>query len=149
MLTRQPDATKDEPDVRALIDTLVQAIRDKDIEGAMAVFAPEVVSFDLGPPLRHGGGEAFLRRWRALFDAYDGPIDYELRDLVIEAGDGVAFAHSLNRTAGTLRGRQRSERWLRWTACLARVEGRWRIVHEHVSVPVDLRAGKALLDLQP
>ena len=148
-MTRRRDATKDESDVRALIDRLVEAMRGKDVEGAMAVFAPEVESYDLGPPLRHGGGEAFRQHWQALFDAYDGPIDYELHDLVIEAGDGVAFAHSLNRTAGTLRGRQRSERWLRWTACLARVEGRWRIVHEHVSVPVDLHDGKALLDLQP
>ena len=149
MLARQDDATKDESDVRALIDALVQAIRCKDIEGAMAAFTPEVVSFDLGPQLRHGGGEVFRQHWRALFDAYDGPIEYELRDLVIQAGDGAAFAHSLNRTAGTLRDRRKSERWLRWTACLARAEGRWRIVHEHVSVPADLHDGKALLDLQP
>ena len=148
-MTRRHDATKDESDARALIDTLVQAIRRKDIEGAMSVFAPEVVSFDLGPPLRHGGGEVFRQHWRVLFETFDGSIDYELRDLTVEAGDGIAFAHSLNRTAGTLHGGRKSERWLRWTACLARMEGRWRIVHEHVSVPVDLRDGKALLDLQP
>ena len=140
---------QDESAVRAVVDKLVQAIRRKDVDGAMSVFGPHVVSFDLGPPLRHGGGDDFRRHWQALFDAYEGTIEYELRDLVIETGAGVAFVHSLNRTGGTLRGGTRSARWLRWTACLVRIGDQWRIVHEHVSVPVDVEAGEALLDLQP
>jgi uncharacterized protein (TIGR02246 family) len=135
--------------IEALIDGFVAAIRAKDLDGVMSVFAPEVVSFDLGPPLQHGGGEVFERHWKALFQAYQGAIDYEVRELAIVAGDGVAFSHSLNRTAGTTQAGQRSERWLRWTACFRKTGGRWRIVHEHVSVPADLRSGKAVLDLTP
>ena len=40
--------------IRELIDGFVKAIRAKDINGVMSVFAPEVISFDLGPPLQHG-----------------------------------------------------------------------------------------------
>lgn len=42
--------------IRALIDGFTKAIREKDIDGVMSVFAADVVSFDLGPPLQHGGG---------------------------------------------------------------------------------------------
>jgi ketosteroid isomerase-like protein len=40
---------KNEAAIRELIDGFVKAIRAKDINGVMSVFAPEVVSFDLGP----------------------------------------------------------------------------------------------------
>lgn len=142
-------STPDEVAIRERIAALAQAIRAKDLDGVMAIFAADVVSFDLGPPLVHGGGDVFRAHWRALFDAYRDDIDYDVRQLAVALCGDVAFSHSLNRTAGTAADGRRSERWLRWTACWRRAEGRWQVVHEHVSVPVDLRAGRALLDLRP
>jgi uncharacterized protein (TIGR02246 family) len=145
----EEDKAKDEATIRELIDGFVKAIRAKDINGVMSVFAPEVVSFDLGPPLQHGGGEIFMKRWQELFELYQNPIEYEVRDLSIIAGDDVAFSHSLNRVGGTMKNGRKSDRWLRWTACYHKTNGKWLIVHEHVSVPVDLGNGKAMLDLKP
>jgi hypothetical protein len=54
-MTTDNNRTKDEAAIRELIDGFLKAIRAKDIHGVMSVFAPEVVSFDLGPPLQHGG----------------------------------------------------------------------------------------------
>ena len=138
-----------EPAIRLLLDDFVRAIRDRDLDGVLSVFAPDVVSFDLGPPLAHGGGAEFRRRWQALFDAYRGPIDYEVRDLHVVAADDVAFTRSLNRIGGTLASGGRGERWLRWTACFEKRDGTWRIVHEHVSVPVEVRTAEAVLDATP
>lgn len=148
-MTMEESRTKNEAQIRELIDGFVKAIRAKDMNGVMSVFAPEVVSFDLGPPLEHGGGEEFRKRWQELFDAYQGPIDYEVRELSIMAGDDVAFSHSLNRIGGTMKNDQKSDRWLRWTAGYRKTNGKWLIVHEQVSVPVDVRSGKAMLDLKP
>lgn len=148
-MTSAEKKTKNETAIRELINGFVSAIRAKDINGVMSVFAPEVVSFDLGPPLQHSGGWAFLKRWQELFESYQSPIDYEVRDLSITAGEEVAFSHSLNKIGGTLKNSQKSDRWLRWTACYRKTNGKWLIVHEHVSVPVDLRSGKAVLDLKP
>ena len=44
---------------------------------------------------------------------------------------------------------QKSDRWLRWTACYRKTNGKWLIVHEHVSIPADMRSGEAVLDLKP
>jgi ketosteroid isomerase-like protein len=44
---------------------------------------------------------------------------------------------------------RKTDRWLRWTACYRKTNGKWLIVHEQVSVPVDVGNGKAMLDLQP
>ncbi len=148
-MTIEKDQTKNEAAIRELIDAFVKAIRAKDINRVMSVFAPEILSFDLGPPLQHGGGETFVNRWQELFELYQNPMDYEVRDLSITAGYDVAFSHSLNKVSGTLKNGRNSDRWLRWTACYRKTNGKWLIVHEHVSVPVDLGNGKAELDLKP
>jgi len=141
--------TADEASIRERIEALARAIRAKDIDGVMATFAADVVSFDLGPPLAHGGGDVFRSHWRALFDAWRDDIEFDVRELAVAISGDVAFSHGLNRMAGTTVDGRRSERWLRWTACWRLREERWLVVHEHVSVPVDLRAGRALLDLRP
>jgi uncharacterized protein (TIGR02246 family) len=148
-MTSDESRTKDEAAIQEVIDGFVKAIRAKDIHGVLSVFAPDVISFDLGPPLQHGGGAEFEKRWHELFESYPSQIDYEVRDLSVTAGDGVAFSHSLNRVSGTLKNGQRSDRWLRWTACYRKTNGKWLIVHEQVSVPVDVPNGKAVLDLKP
>ena len=148
-MTIEEDRTKNEAAIREVIGGFVKSICAKDLNGVMSVFAPEVVSFDLGPPLQHGGGETFIKRWQELFELYQNPIDYEVRDLNITAGDDLAFSHSLNRISGTMKNGQQTDRWLRWTACYRKINGKWLIVHEQVSVPVDVGNGKAMLDLKP
>jgi hypothetical protein len=39
--------------------------------------------------------------------------------------------------------------YLTFTSCYCKVNGKWLIVHEQVFVPVDLRSGKAMMDLKP
>src|SRR4029434_7685367 len=112
-MTTKENRAKNDVEIRELIGGFVKAIRAKDINGVMSVFAPEVVSFDLGPPLQHGGGATFMKRWLELFESYQGPIDYEVRDLSITAADDVAFSHSLNRISGIMKNGQKTDRWLR------------------------------------
>ena len=139
----------DEADIRRRIGNGVKAIRAMDLEGVMALYAPDIVSFDIVPPLRHVGAEAKRKNWVDVFATYQRPLGYEMRDLTITVGDDVAFGHSLNRITGTLKNGHRSEVWLRWTACFRKIDGAWLIAHDHVSVPIDFESGRALLDLQP
>ena len=70
--------------------------------------------------------------------------------LVIHAGGDVAFAHSLNRLAGTRLGGGRTDMWMRSTLGFKKTADGWRIVHGHTSVPFDPADGfKACLGLRP
>ena len=139
----------DEAAIQGLIDDGIRSIRDKNIEGVMSLYAQEVVSFDIVPPLRYIGADAFRKVWEEVFFVYQGPIDYEMHDLHITVGDDVAFTHSLNRISGTRNTGQQTDLWLRWTACWRSINGKWLIVHHHNSVPVDLETGRAVLSLKP
>ena len=144
-------AGKNEGEVRQLLDRWGKAFRAKDIDGVMAVYAPgtAVVAFDVIPPLERVGSKSYRKNYEDFFATYEGPLDYELRDLRIVAGKDVAFIHCLERVSGTLKGGQKSDLWLRVTSGLQKMNGRWFIIHDHISVPMDFETGKALLDLKP
>lgn len=139
----------DESDIRARIEKLAAAIRAADIDGVKPIYAPDIVSFDVVPPLQHIGAEAQWKNWADVFAAYERPIGYEIRDLTIAVGGDVAFGHSLNRISGTLKNGSRADYWVRWTPCFRKIDGEWLIVHHQASVPIDVESGKALRDLEP
>jgi ketosteroid isomerase-like protein len=139
----------DEADIRRRVDQYFEAIRAMDLEGAMSIFAPDLVSFDIAEPLQHLGAEAKRKNWLDAFAIYQRPLGYEIRDLTITVSDDAAFTHSLNRISGTLKNGNRTDFWLRWTACFRKIDGNWLIVHDHVSVPLDPESGRALLNLEP
>jgi ketosteroid isomerase-like protein len=139
----------DEAPIRAQIDVFANAFRVKDVDAIMSVFAPDVVSFDLVPPLACTGAAALRQHWEKTFAHYSGSTAYEIHDLSVTIGDEVAFTRSLNRKSGTLTTGETSEQWLRWTACFRKVGDIWLVTHEHVSVPMDPVSGEALVDLTP
>ena len=139
----------DEATIRLRLDRLAEAVRSMDLEGVMSAYAPDLVSFDIVPPLKHVGAAAKRNNWIDAFSMYQRPLGYEILDLELTVGDDVAFGYSLNRISGTLKSGGRSDLWLRWTACLRKIGGKWLIEHDQVSVPLDLKSGRALLDLEP
>jgi uncharacterized protein (TIGR02246 family) len=148
-MTTKEDRTNSEAAIRESITRFAKAFRAKDVDGCMSVFAPEIVSFDILPPLQAVGAETFVTHWQEFFGSYQGPIQVEFPDVRISAGDDVAFSYCLHRIAGTLNNGDKTDFWLRWTAGWRKADGKWLIVHEQVSVPIDLASGKALLDLKP
>lgn len=141
----------EEARIRRLITDRAAAIRARDIDGALAHHAPDLVAYDLAPPLRARGPDALdrtaLQEW---FSTWDGPIDYEVRDLEVTAGVGLAYAHSLDRIAGTRTDGQRTSVWVRVTVCLRKRGDEWQVTHTHASVPFYMDGSlKAAVDLAP
>jgi uncharacterized protein (TIGR02246 family) len=145
----EDNKNNDEAEIKRVIEGWVETLRARDIDGVMSIYAPDLVSFDITPPLHCMGADAYRKRWEEAFSSFPGPIDYEIADLDITVGDDVAFTHSLNRLSGTMTTGQKIGHWLRWTACWRSINGKWLIVHMQASVPVDLEHGKAVLDLKP
>jgi len=136
--------TTDEDQIQAVLADRAAAMRERDAERFVAHYAPQIVKFDLAPPLASAGPQArdaeALRAWFAAQPS--GPIGYEIRDLTITACGDVAFCHSLNQVGGAL--------WYRSTLKLRKVGGVWQINHEHNSTPIYMDGSdKAALDLQP
>jgi ketosteroid isomerase-like protein len=139
----------DEADIRKRIDKWAEAIRAMNLESVMSIYAPDVVSFDLDPPLRFVGSEEKRKRWAKVFAMFERLLGYDVRELSIIVSENLAFGHSLNRISGTLKNGNKTDFWLRWTMCFQKHDGNWLIAHEQLSVPIDPQSGRALLDLEP
>ena len=138
-----------ENEIRALLDQLADAIRAKDVNALMANYAPDVETFDLLAPLQHSGSDAIRKRVSEWFSSFEGPIDYEMHNLSVTAGDDVAFCHSLTGSSGTQKDGTEIEMWWRATNGFRKIGGKWIVTHGHSSEPFDAKSGKALLELKP
>jgi uncharacterized protein (TIGR02246 family) len=139
----------DEATIRQQIDKIVEGLRAKDLDGLKQLYATDVVSFDVEPPLQHVGIEAKLKNWTNVFTFFQD-VNYELRDLTLTVGDEVAFGHGFGRLSGTLKtGTATNGIWVRATFCFRKTDGGWLIAHDQVSVPFDIQTGKGVADLEP
>jgi uncharacterized protein (TIGR02246 family) len=139
----------DEAEIRQLVDKIVEGLQSKDLEGLKRLYAEDIVSFDIEPPLQHVGIEAKLANWAPVFTFFER-VSYEVRDLTLTVGDDVAFGHAFGRLSGTLKnGTAASGMWVRVTYCLQKIDGTWLIVHDQVSVPLDITSGNGVVDLEP
>ena len=139
----------EEAAIRQQIEKVVEGLRAKDLEALREPYAPDVVSFDVEPPLQHVGIEAKLANWARVFEVFE-TVDYELRDLTLSVGGDVAFGYAFGRLSGTMKnGVATTGMWVRVTYGLRKIDGTWRIVHDQVSVPFDILSGKGVVDLEP
>ena len=147
-VTSEPAAATAEVEIRALIDDWANAIRAKDVNGVIAHYAADSVTFDLAPPLISTRADA--KGLQAWFATWRGGLGYEISDLTIFAGADAAFCHSLTRLSGTMTDGEKGDVWFRLTLCFRKVGGEWKIAHQHESVPFHMDGSyRAAVDLKP
>jgi uncharacterized protein YndB with AHSA1/START domain/ketosteroid isomerase-like protein len=138
----------DQAAIRAIFGDRTNALFGKSVDLAVKHVADHVVSYDLPPPLQYvGPGRDGLQQW---FDTWDGPIALAMADLTVEASGDVAFAYGLGHMTGTKKDGENVDLWMRCTAGLRRIDGAWKITHQHASVPFYMDGSfKAAVDLKP
>lgn len=139
----------DAAEIRRLNEEWAKALREKNIEGLMVHYAPEIVVFGITPPLHYTGKENHRKHWEDMLASFEDVVDYKIHDLHITADHNIAFSESLNYIGGEMKNGQNGGTWIRVTVCYKRVNNKWLATHEHVSVPFDPTTGYASVDLEP
>jgi ketosteroid isomerase-like protein len=129
--------TSNDSEIRALLDSRVNACQTKDIDRLMSLYSSDIVYYDVVPPLQFAGSDEVRRNFLRWFDEYDGPIDLETHELNVAMNGDVAFVHMLHLDSGTRKnGAPEGAVWLRSTVGCRRSSGKWLITHEHISLPM-------------
>ena len=140
----------DADELERMIHAWTQAVQVRDADAAVADYADDVRNFDLAPPLQHGGRKTIRDNLQGWFATFSGPVGSELRDLTIETGGDVAFAHGFNRIHGKRTDGSETSVWIRLTLCFRKIGGASKVTHEHTSVPLYMDGSfKAAVDLTP
>jgi uncharacterized protein (TIGR02246 family) len=142
-------ANDDKAAIKALYKKFNDAFNKKDASGVMAVYAKDVFVYDVVPPREYATWDAYKKDWESVFSMFPGPLSNTVSDLDITVVGPVAYTHYLD--DGTLTGKDGSKFHLviRSTDVLRKSNGKWQIVQEHNSVPVDLGTGQADLLSKP
>jgi ketosteroid isomerase-like protein len=121
--------------LRQRIEGLAQAIRDKSLDVLMSHYAPDVVVYDVYPPLETRGAAGYRANFERWFSSVRGPIDYRMQDLkVIPCGSHSVFRCICHIKASGNDG-QPMEYSVRLTSVLESRGANWLVTHEHVSMP--------------
>jgi ketosteroid isomerase-like protein len=136
-------------EIRAILDDYARKGSALDVEGALAHFSADIVSFDCPPPLLTHGIEPLRQSWQHdVVEMFKAPITYENEDVDIKVSGDLAVARSLMRFRGQTHDGNEMKSILRCTNVFERRDGRWLIVHAHVSVPIGYD-GKGMMNLEP
>ena len=144
----QNSKTTDEAGIRSLIDQHVKALYAKDAQAVITCLAPDYVPFTLAPPLV--STMTSTEEYESWFATWQGPIGTEIRDLAIAVSGDLGISHSLNMMSGRSASGHEVKLWYRQTLSFRKVNGAWKIAHEHTSVPFYMDGSfRAAIDLKP
>lgn len=140
--------TTSEQSILEILDRYRSAVAAKDVDAFAALYDDEVLVFDLWGRWCHRG----LAAWRAMAAQWFGSLADDERVLVEFSDTQVAVAHDLATAhafvtyrAVSASGTHRRSLDNRLSATLRLKDGRWKIVHEHTSAPVDTDSGRVQL----
>jgi ketosteroid isomerase-like protein len=139
----------DDAQIRALESRFAASFNAKDVNSIMKAYVPDnrLVVFDVVPPRQYVGAEAYRKDWEGFLSGLKGPVKFDITDLYVLTDGPLGYSHSIQHVQGTDAKDQPIDLTVRVTDVYRKIKGSWLIVHEHVSVPVDLNTGKPDLSL--
>ena len=146
----KPAGPSDKAQIEALEKSFIAAFSAKNADKVMSYYARDgLFVFDVSPPRQHVGWADYKTDWDGLLAAFPGPLSVELSDLSVTVVGSVAYGHCIQDAHFTTKDGAKVELVVRVTDVYRKIGGKWKIVQEHVSVPVDLDTQKPDLLSKP
>lgn len=124
----------DEQQVLDVLQSWAANTRLDNKDAILANHADDVVIFDVLPPMKYLGVEAYRKSWAEWQPHTVGEAVFELQNLELTVGVDVAFAHAFIHCGGTTANGKTFEDWVRATFCLRKITGKWVVTHQHGSM---------------
>jgi ketosteroid isomerase-like protein len=136
---------RDKAAIEALEKTYNDGFNTRNVDKIMSCYArgTNLFVFDVTPPRAYPSWEAYRKDWQELFAAFPGPIRNVISDQTIHVVGTIGYGHNIQ--TGELSGKDGTKLNIvvRTTDVYRKTNGKWLIVEEHNSVPVDLGTMKA------
>jgi uncharacterized protein (TIGR02246 family) len=121
--------------IRTLIERWTHAVQQEDLATIRADHDPDILMFDVPPPFMSRGLDAYMATWQLFFSCVAKPVSFSFEDIEVTAGSDVAFATAKGSCINIDHAGKREPLEFRLTMGLKKIDGKWRIMHEHHSLP--------------
>jgi ketosteroid isomerase-like protein len=128
----------DKAQIMALEKKYNDGFNAKNVDEIMSCYGDDLFVFDVVPPREYPSWEAYKKDWDGLFAAFPGLLTNTISEQTITVVGPVAYGHNIQ--SGTFTRKDGSKVTIvdRTTDIYRKIKGKWLIVEEHNSVPVDL-----------
>jgi uncharacterized protein (TIGR02246 family) len=133
--TPQTETSRDEAEIHSLIERWARAVREENRAAICEDHDPDMLMFDVPPPLVSRGLDAYMATWELFFPRAEKPVAFGLYDVKVTCGVDVAFATAIGKCVDIDPSGRREPLEFRLTMGLKKIDGRWRVLHEHHSLP--------------
>jgi uncharacterized protein (TIGR02246 family) len=135
MSGNKSEELNDQAQIRALIERWAKAVREENRAAIRADHDSEILMFDLPPPFLSRGLDAYMATWETFFSSIEKPVTFDFHDVEITCGQDVAFATARGKCVNIDSLGEREPLEFRLTMGLRKIDGKWRVMHEHHSLP--------------
>lgn len=94
------------------------------------------------PPREYVGFASYRKDWQSFLALFKGPIKFKITELSVVTDGTLGYGHSIQRVWGTMKDGKPMDMTVRVTDDYRKINGKWYVAQEHVSVPVDMNTGK-------
>jgi ketosteroid isomerase-like protein len=124
---------------RDILDNYSHFVRNKDYEGFIGQYAPNLINYDLWQAATYNTISSWQKNINKWFDDLgDEYVTVTFRDITVYESRNTAFLHGImtyeghSKEGDVLRAMDNRLSW-----GLIYLEREWKIVHEHTSLPID------------
>jgi len=128
----------DTAEIQALEQRLIDGIKAKDVKQIMSCYSDDLFAYDVVPPRQYVGAAAFQKPWQGFLGMFEGPINVDVNDLIINSDGEIAYSCGVQHVTGTTNEGKPFDSTFRITDVYRKRHGKWVIVQEHISLPPDV-----------
>ena len=125
----------DEAEIRHMMHEWSRALEAKDTAGLVKDYAPDAVLYDAIPPYKTVGADNIRQVWENCLPYFPEQFQSEHRDIQIQVAGEIAFAHCMHHFIPTPADHPCGQTWMRVTLGYRKINGKWKVIHEHASIP--------------
>ncbi len=140
------EITGDEQSAQEVLFKIKQwdhAICRMNIEEIIQLCEKDVTLFDVGSQLE--GVMAYQEMWERYRPYFHDNIRVYRRESKVYAQPNLAFLRCYSKVDKIEIEQDNQVPWCRTTLCFEKLDGKWKVVHQHISMPVDFHTQKAVM----
>ncbi|WP_081408608.1 YybH family protein [Acinetobacter larvae] len=124
-------------DVIRQIEYLDHAVVNKQVDSLMQQYDEQVCLFDLASHI--DGVEDYREEWEKFCFCFRDKVRIVRRDMKLYVSDDIAVLHCYSKIEN-IDDHSAMMPWCRTTMCLQLQKAHWRVIHQHISLPMQLNS---------
>jgi ketosteroid isomerase-like protein len=132
------NSENEQDQIRNVLEAWNSATKQSRKDDVLVNHLPDALIYDVLAPMKYEGTAAYRKSWDDWQPETNGEGKFDFEDLAISAGTDAGFATGFIRCAGQTPDGRSFEDLVRATFCFKKINGQWKIAHQHISKPIQL-----------